>query len=345
MERGDIRFGVDRRRQRFAGESCGRAGCCFEVFEEIAELRGLFEIHLLGGGLHFGFDLIEHFAALALEELAGGFHAGEVILARDFPDAGCTAVFDDMVKAVFVFHLAWFERTAGANAKPLAHGLQSAAKGACIGEGTEIACAVLLAHAGEGEAGHRLCEVDSDEQEAFVVAEADVVFRAEFLDEASLEKHGFGIAADDVVFEVPHTIDQGACFQVCREFARGHEVAAHSLAEVLRFANIDDMVQPVAHHIHAGLVRHVAENFLKIRARLLGAHGLTMRHRRARCKRATGRHPDTRAPWKRARLPVGQKHRGGSSGRASRQGSKCRRGSVRVGASRARRRAPQRGGF
>ena len=271
-------------------------------------MRGLFEIHLLGGGLHFGFDLIEHFAALALEELASGFHAGEVVFAGGLADAGSAAVFDDVVEAVFVFHLAWFERTAGADAEPLAHGFESAAKGTCISEGTEIACSVLFAHAGEGEAGHQLCEVHSDEQEAFVVAEADVVFRAEFLDEASLEKHGFGIAADDVVFEVPHAIDQGACFQVCREFARGHEVAAHTLAEVLRFANIDDMVQPVAHDIHAGLVRHVAENFLKIRTRFLVAHGLTMRHRPAGCKQATGRHPDTRAPWKRGRLPACRRH-------------------------------------
>ena len=213
-----------------------------------------------------------------------------------------------MVQAVFVFHLAWFERTAGADAEPLAHGFESAAEGACIGEGTEIACSVLLAHAGECEAGHRLGEVDPDEQEAFVVAEADVVFWPEFFDEASLEKHGFGIAADDVVFEVPHAIDQGACFQVCGEFARWHEITAHSLAEVLRFADIDDMVQPVAHHIHAGLVRHVAENFLKIRTRLLVAHGLTMRHRPARCKRATGRLPDIRAPWQMGRLPVYRTH-------------------------------------
>ena len=119
-----------------------------------------------------------------------------------------------MVEAVFVFRLARLEWTAGSDAKAFAHGLQRAAKGARIGKRAKVAGPVLLAHAGEAKARHGLGEVHAHEQKAFVVAKADVVFRAKFLNEAALEKHGLCVAADGVVFQIPDAVDKRACLEI-----------------------------------------------------------------------------------------------------------------------------------
>ena len=235
-------------------------------------MDGFFEFHPLGSGFHFGFDLREEFPALAVEEGAGLLHAGEVACPVDAADAGRAAIFDHMVEAVLVVLLARFGGPAGAETELAFDGFDRGSEGAGMGKRAEIPRAVVFFQACEGKAREGVGEVDANEQEAFVVAEADIVFRAEFLDEAALEEHGLRIAADDVVFEVPDAIDERAGFEVGRKFARRHEITPHAAAEVAGLTDINYMVQPVAHHIHAGLVGHVAKDFRKIGAWLRRTH-------------------------------------------------------------------------
>ncbi len=72
----------------------------------------------------------------------------------------------------------------------------------------EVARAVVLLHAGEREARERIVEVHLHEQEFLVVAEADVVARAVFLDQLALEQKRLGLALDRVRLEVPDAFEQ-----------------------------------------------------------------------------------------------------------------------------------------
>jgi hypothetical protein len=128
-----------------------------------------------------------------------------------------------------------------------------------MGEGTEIAGAVILLEAGESEAGDGVVKVDFQEEEAFVVAEADVVAGLEFLDEAAFEEEGFGLAFNGVDVEVMDGIDEGVEFEVPALAAGGVEVLGDALAEIAGLADVDDSAETVFHQVDTGFVRHGAE--------------------------------------------------------------------------------------
>ena len=108
-ECGEVGGGINAGGQAFACEACD--GFCggFEVGEEVSELGRFLEVEALGGGVHFRFDLGDHVAGGAFEELAGLLDTLEVMLTGDASDAGCGAIFDDMVEAVFVIAFAGVE--------------------------------------------------------------------------------------------------------------------------------------------------------------------------------------------------------------------------------------------
>ena len=54
--------------------------------------------------------------------------------------------------------------------------------------GAEVARAVVLPDAGQGEAGNGVVEVDLEQKKAFVVPKGDIVFGAIFLDQLAFEK-------------------------------------------------------------------------------------------------------------------------------------------------------------
>src|SRR5689334_8890407 len=99
-----------------------------------------------------------------------------------------------------------------------------AAKRTGIRERTEVARAVVLFDAGQGETRDGVVKVDFDEEEAFVVAEANVVARVKFFDEFAFKEEGFGFAADDVIIEIVNAFDEGTKFEVPTHAARGLEV-------------------------------------------------------------------------------------------------------------------------
>ena len=77
-----------------------------------------------------------------------------------------------------------------------------------MGKRPEIARAVVLSQAGEHEARDGIVEVDFDQQEPFVVAEADVVARLVFLDQFAFQQKRLRFAADGVSVEVVDGLDQ-----------------------------------------------------------------------------------------------------------------------------------------
>src|SRR5690606_41726356 len=67
-----------------------------------------------------------------------------------------------------------------------------------------------------------------------------------------------GVGAHEVDVEIPDAVDQGAGLVVA--LARAGEVIGEPAAQVAGLADVDDAVEPVAHDVDAGRVRHVARS-------------------------------------------------------------------------------------
>ncbi len=91
-------------------------------------------------------------------------------------------------------------------------------------ERPEITRAVVLLEAGEGEARDGVVQVDLEQEEPLVVAEADVVTRMKFLDELAFEQQRLGFAADDVDIEIVDGLDERLELEVPAQAARGLEI-------------------------------------------------------------------------------------------------------------------------
>jgi hypothetical protein len=133
--------------------------------------------------------------------------------------------------------------------------IQGAAKGAGMGEGSEVAAAIVLLESGESKAGEGFGEIDFDEEEPFIVAEADVVFWAIFFNEFAFEEDGLGFGADGVSFHAPNAVDEGAGFEIGPHFSGGVEVLADAAMQVAGFADVDDPVKTIFEEIDPGFVR------------------------------------------------------------------------------------------
>ena len=140
-----------------------------------------------------------------------------------------------------------------------AHQRQRAAQRARVGEGPEIARAVVLPDAREGEAGDRVVQVDLEQQELLVVPETDVVARVELLDQLAFQQQRLGLAAHDVEVEVVDGVGQRLELQVPAHAPGGLEILAHPLAQVPRLADIDHRPEAVAHQVDARLVGQRAQ--------------------------------------------------------------------------------------
>ena len=104
--------------------------------------------------------------------------------------------------------------------------------------------------------GIGIVEVDLDEQEPFVVAEADVVARLIFLDQLAFQQERLRFAAHGVGVEIVDGLDQGVEFQVPTHAARGMEISADAFAQIARLADVNDRAEAVLHQVNARLVRH-----------------------------------------------------------------------------------------
>lgn len=248
----------------------GRAA---DIAEHVAEAGGFFEIHPFGRLFHFLLERGDHGGGLAFEEIAGQADAFEVGGAGNFVDAGGGAIFDDVVEAMTVIGLGGNGGSAGAEVEFFPHEVERAAEGAGVGERPEVACAVVFFQAGELEAGVGIVEVDFDEEEAFVVAEADVVFGPVFLDEAALEKNRFGFGADGVGFEIVDAFEERAGFGVGGEAAGGVEILGDAAVEIAGLADIDDAVEAVLEEIDSRFVGEGADFGGEIRL----VHGVVFR--------------------------------------------------------------------
>ena len=95
----------------------------------------------------------------------------------------------------------------------------------------------------------------------FIVAETDVITRLELLDQLAFQQEGLRFAADQVKIEIANSLDQRVELEVPAHAARRMKILADSLAQIARFAHINDRAKPVAHQIDARFVRQRANFF------------------------------------------------------------------------------------
>ena len=146
-----------------------------------------------------------------------------------------------------------FGRVAEEDAELAAHFGEGAAEEAAVGEGAEVARAVVAAQAGEAEAGEGFALVEADEEEAFVVDEVGVVFGAPVLDEFAFEEEGLGLGADFDDVEVAHEGDHGGDFGLVEiGAATALEIGGDAFFEILGFADVEDGAETVLHQVNAG---------------------------------------------------------------------------------------------
>jgi len=72
-------------------------------------------------------------------------------------------------------------------------------------------------------------------------------------------------ALDGVRFEIPDGVEHGARLDVGLGQLRRHKVGPDALAQVASFPDVDDAVEPIAHQVHTGLVRHLVHLLRQVR--------------------------------------------------------------------------------
>ena len=174
----------------------------------VAQSGGTLKLHRRGGRLHPFAQLLQHLGAFAAQKGAGLQNRRAVGFRRNLIDTGGGAEPHDIVDAVLMglgIGDAW---TALAQAEMLFDEIERGARGGGGGKGPEILRALVALDTAEPQARKGLTEVGPQQQEALVVAKADVVARAVLLDQAALGQGGLGLGTDDHEVDILHAAHQ-----------------------------------------------------------------------------------------------------------------------------------------
>ena len=247
-----------------AFEAAGFGEGFFEREDDVAQLGGFFEVLFGGGGDHLLAEGLEPLAGFAFEELAGVEHALAVVVGGDDVVDGVDFLAEVVVELPAAVGLAGRGGVGEEDAELAAHLREGFAQESAVGEGAEVAGAVVFFEAGEAEAGEFLGEVDANEGEAFIVGEVGVVFGFPLLDEAALEEEGFGLGLHLDGVEVGDHVDERADLRVVGHGARRREIGRDALFEGLGLADVNDATETILHEVDARLVGEVADLFLEV---------------------------------------------------------------------------------
>ena len=94
----------------------------------------------------------------------------------------------------------------------------------------EIAGAIVLFKTREREARNRVVQIDFEHEETFVVAEAHIIPRMEFLDELAFKQQRLRLAPDYMEIKILNTLDQRLEFQIPSQPSRRLKILGHPLA-------------------------------------------------------------------------------------------------------------------
>ena len=215
--------------------------------DAVAQRRGAFELHRLGGLGHLGRERRLDVGGLALQEPLGiGDEAG-VVGFGDVADAGGGAALDLVEQAGA---RAAFEGGVGAVAQKehLLELVQRPVHGPRGGEGAIVAPLLGLAAAVLLDLREGVFAADEDVREGLVVAQEHVVARLELLDEVLLEQQSLGLGPRGEEHHrrgvADHPLDPGAV-------VAGAGVVRHARLEVARLAHVEHRALRIEHAVHA----------------------------------------------------------------------------------------------
>ena len=226
--------------------------------DAVAQPRGLFELHLVGRGLHLFAQRGHHRAALAAQERLGLVDQAAVVLQRHQPDAGGGAAAD------LVQHArpgAALVDAVGARPQQerLLQGVEGAGDRPGAGEGAEVVALDRVGAAVLAQLGGGVLAADDDLGERLVVAQQHVEARLERLDQVDLEQQGVGLGAGGGELHRPGQVDhQGDAVGV--EPALG--VLDHPLLQRPRLADIERLPALAEHPVDARGVGQAADLIL-----------------------------------------------------------------------------------
>ncbi len=213
--------------------------------------------------MHLLLDVLQHVAAAAFEEEQRLVDDLAVLLGRAVSGARGDAALDVVVEAGAGVG-AGDRLGAGAPGEELLHHVERAPHRARRGVWPEVARAVLLDAAGDGDARPVLLHVDLEVGVVLVVLEADVVDGLVALDEGGLQQQRLRLVAGDDVVKCVDLLDERV--DAALHAAAGAEVGAHAGAQPAGLADVE--------HLPAGVLHQVDARTLRKRLRLLEDSGL-----------------------------------------------------------------------
>lgn len=192
------------------------AGCLPDVAEDVAELSSALELHLRRGFVHFRLQSLKCFLGLTSERFTGSVHTKPVTCGRKIAQ-----LLRHLIRGRLQFAFRGIAAAKCEHPELFPQESEGLPESARVGKWAEVTGTIVSLDPSQPEPGPVVAEIDFDQEEMFVVAEADVVLGAELLDEPTLEKKGFGLALDRVPFEVPDAFQKRQRFRSAVIFRDG----------------------------------------------------------------------------------------------------------------------------
>ena len=208
---------------------------------------------------HLLFEPLERLPRFPGQELARGLDPLPVLLGGDVRQ-----LHRHLVGRALQLPLRRHAAAKRQHAKPLPHERERLPQRPGVRKRPEIPRLVIFLESRQPEPRPLVRHVHFHQQEAFVVAEGDIVARAVFLDQPSLEQQRLRLGPHRVKLKIPDAVQQRPRLQVGIPEPGRQEIRAHPLPQVARLAHIDHPVQPVAHQVHARLVGQIMDFFRQV---------------------------------------------------------------------------------
>ena len=231
--------------------------------ELVAQFRGPLEIQLLGGFLHLLGEVVADLAAAAGEKIHRHAHLLGVRLAADEIHAGRGAALDLILQAR-PCAIAEEAVPAVAHAEHLFHQRQGFANAAGAGIGAEIAGAGPALAAMKGNARVLVRGGDLDIGVGLIVAQQNIVRRAQGLDQRLLKQQRLRLAGGDGGLHAGDTADQRPGFGAGDVFL---EIGIQPGAQIPGFPHIEHSAIVVQHPVNTGLAGAMGEKLLGVELR------------------------------------------------------------------------------
>jgi len=222
------------------------------------------ELELLGGRgrLHARFERAAELLLASFEKQLRIAHGFAIFLGRSQAfDAGAEAALDVVLQAGTGMIARKIDLATGQQERAVEQ-VRDAVRQIAWEVRTVVGAAILAQPAGDEDLGIAIGQRELDVGVGLVVAQQDVEARLALLDEVVFQRQRLAFVVDQDVVDIDGLAHQRAGLRIG---LRGFEqIGAHSRAQVLRLADIDDLALGVLVQVHAGLRGQCADFLLQV---------------------------------------------------------------------------------